>query len=223
MNAYLPNKFLQVFLHNQTGTRLNAFLQLLKKKSYTPCVGCDLLDTNDGLLVLLTRRKVCPFGAVELDHVKAHVKAGRPLLHMSNHPPLTRNDSQLGKVFGYSFKGEVLKPSPTAPCAPQPFDVPSCPNSSVFAAVGGTARFAICNGCEVRGTEAFEVIARYGNSSTSTAPFAIARNSAPNAGKIVAMGDSGLVGEPIRCNPGPGLKAGDNRLLMGCILSWLRS
>jgi hypothetical protein len=228
MKAYLPAKFLQVMLHHKGGdpARLDDLLDLLRELSFEPVVGIDLRDVSSwGLLLLPTRRLKCPFEQEELDRVVNFVSQGNPLFHLSNHSPLTEQDSCLGRLFGYRFHSIVrgsdragnLNVDPTSHCNP------------VFDTSIHDLHFTIHNSSIVSPDDSsFCVIADFSRSDLScgdpSGAFAIARPRTQDMGAIVALGDSGLLGKPMMPkNPGPGLRAGDNRELVKRILGWLKT
>ena len=121
MKAFLPSKFLQVALHARGGksARLDDLRDLLAELGFTTVIDVDLSTISDpGLLVLPTRQVRYPFEANELDVVVDYVGKGNPIFHLSNHPPLTTEDSRLGKLLGYQFHSVVQGTDPK-----QEFDV----------------------------------------------------------------------------------------------------
>jgi hypothetical protein len=226
MNAYLPSKFLQVTVHKNYPERLESLISLLEEINVEPVVDIDLLDiTAAGLLFLPTRQWKFPFENLEINFILDFVSKGNPLFHLSNHgPKLTVQDSVLGQEFGYRFQRTIKGFIPK-----QKFDVyPMSNPTSVFDPLDQNIHFTICNSSEVideSGT--FSVIADFSRSNVPegdrNAAFGIARPRSPETGAIVALGDSGLLGEPVPCYPGPGLHAGDNMELVKRILLWLRN
>ena len=227
MNAYLPSKFLQVALHHSGGNpaRLDELLKLLRQLAFKPVVGIDVRKiSKGGLLLLPTRQYKFPFEQDELDFIVNFVSQGNPLFHLSNHPPLTKQDTCLGQLLGYRFHSVVKGSDPS-----RSFEVYPTPHStSVFDSVDTNQHFSIRNSCIVSyDNDLFSVIADFSRSNLScgdpNAAFGIARPRKLETGAIVALGDSGLLGEPTSKNPGPGLHAGDNSELVKRILRWLRN
>ncbi|MGD2207119.1 MAG: hypothetical protein PVH17_10095 [Anaerolineae bacterium] len=229
MNAYLPREFLQVALHQRGGNpaRLDELFRLLEQLAFKPVVGIDLQKISKrGLLLLPTRQCRFPFEQGELDFIVSFLSQGNPLFHLSNHPPLTKQDTSLGQLLGYRFHSVVNGTDPHCD-----FEVYPTPHSvSVFESVDANLHFSIRNSCIVTyDNDSFSVIADFSRSNLSNgdpnAAFGIARprNLGTGAGAIVALGDSGLLGEPMSGNPGPGLHAGDNLELVKRILRWLQN
>jgi hypothetical protein len=227
MKAYLPSNFLQVALHQSGGNpaRLDELLKLLRQLAFKPIVGIDLRQISKrGLLLLPTRQAKYPFEQDELDFIVHFVSQGNPLFHLSNHPPLTKQDTRLGQLLGYRFRSVVKGSDPS-----RDFEVYPTPHStSVFGSVDTNLHFSIRNSCIVSyDSDSFSVIADFSRSALScgdpNAAFGIARPRNRETGAIVALGDSGLLGEPMASNPGPGLHAGHNLELIERILRWLRN
>ena len=227
MKAYLPTKFLQVALHQQGGDppRLGRFSALLSDLDFDPIIGVELLEIDTpGLLILPTRQCRFKFSTHEINFVQDYVSQGYPLFHLSNHPPLNIEDSRVGRRFGYTFVDVVKGISPQCN-----FDVfPLSNTRSIFVSLDRDPHFTIRNSSMVTfNIDGFFPIADFTRSRISCgkadAAFAIARPRVDTYGAIVVLGDSGLLGEPMAGNPGPGLGAGNNRDLVGCILQWLRN
>lgn len=226
MKAYLPSKFLQVALHANGGkpARLDDLRDLLAELGFTPVIDVELSTISDsGLLVLVTRQCRYPFEPQELEFIEDYVGKGNPIFHLSNHPPLTKEDSRLGKLLGYQFHSCVQGAD-----SKREFDVyPVSGYSSLFASIDPDRHFTIRNSCIVSPLQdTFTVIADFSRSDLSgvdpKSAFGIAQPRTKENGAIVALADSGLLGEPTPENPGPGLSAGNNRDLVGQILEWLR-
>jgi hypothetical protein len=227
MNAYVPSKFLQVALHRSGGNpaRLDKLLDLLRQLAFEPVVGKDIRKISKrGLLLLPTRQAKYPFEQDELDFTVNFVSQGNPLFHLSNHPPLTKQDTRLGQLLGYRFHSVVKGSDPMCN-----FEVYPTPHStSVFDSVDTNLHFSIRNSCIVScDSDSLTVIADFSRSDLScgdpNAAFGIARPRNFETGAIVALGDSGLLGEPMSRYPGPGLNVGDNMELVERILRWLRN
>ena len=223
MKAYLPSQFLQVALHQKRGqpNRLDELLNLLEQCAFVPVVGIDLLSISEsGLLLLPTRQFWSPFSRNALDFIVDFVSRGNPLFHLSNHPPLTIQDTRLGRRFGYHFRGVVFGAD-----IGREFQVYPLPHA-IFDADQPSLHFSVRNSCTISCGDAFSPIADFSKSSllcgNPSSAFGIARPRSAAGGAIVALGDSGILGEPSPNHPGPGLDAGDNRQLVERILRWLR-
>jgi hypothetical protein len=226
MKAYLPKKFLQVKLHKSNPTRLYDLLCLLRDLEFEPVSNIDLreIKKHDGLLLLPTRQYKIPFEQGELDFVINFISRGNPLFHLSNHCPLTIQDTCLGQLFGYRFH-DVVKGCDIN----RNFKVyPTLNSSLAFGSADINIHFSVRNSSIVSyDHDTFSVIADFSRSDLSCidpkAAFGIARSRNLETGAIVALGDSGLLGKPLPNNPGPGLGAGDNLELVKRILLWLRN
>ena len=224
MNIYIPAKFLQVTLHQNGGkpARLDDLLSLLKDLKFTPIVGIDIHDiSKNGVLLLPTRQKAHPFQKDEINLITDFISKGNPRFHLSNHPPLTDNDSALGNYFGYDFSG-VIKTNNN-----QNFDIYLSPGTFLTDDIEPDIHFTVRNTSivSIKG-EGFFVIADFSRSKIHTvnpdSAFGIAKSKTNKSGAIVALGDSGLLGEPTKRHPGPGLGEGDNLHLIKNVLVWLK-
>jgi len=102
--------------------------------------------------------------------------------------------------------------------------------TGVFDPIDSNLHFSIRNSSHILcKRETFKVIVDFNKSGISNAysnkAFDIARPRNPDtgAGAIIALGDSGLLGEPMCKNPGPGLRAGDNYELVKRMVLWLKN
>jgi hypothetical protein len=224
MNAYLPSKCLQVALHQQHPKRLEKLLQLLEDTGLKPNLGVSLSQLSQpGLLLLPSRQFKHTFDPGELDTIKDFINSGNSLFHLSNHPPLPKEDSRVGYCFGYRFENRWVKRSGTS-CDLDIYPTPE--GHLVFGPISDGLHFTVCNSCAISPHHSlFCVIADFSRSGLSTgnpqAPFGIARPRTARGGAIVALADSGLLGDPVPSNPGPGLGEGDNRELVRRITRWL--
>jgi hypothetical protein len=225
MNIYIPSKFLQVTLHQNGGkpARLDDLLFLLEDLNFNPYVGIDIHDIkDDGILLLPTRQKAHPFQKDEIDFLVDFISNGNPLFHLSNHPPLTDNDSFLGNYFGYKFSG-VVKTTNS-----HNFDIFVTPGTFLANENEANLHFTVRNTSIVSTKdEDFIVIADFSRSNVPNvnhySAFGLAKPRFNESGAIVALGDSGLLGEPTINNPGPGLGECDNLHLIRRILNWLKN
>jgi hypothetical protein len=225
MKAYLPAKFLQVALHQRGGNpaRLDRLFRLFGYLNLEPVMGIHITEIKDpGLLLLPTRQLKYPFDGDEISCILEFVSQGNPLFHLSNHYPLTIQDSILGQEFGYRFHGVIRGSNPA-----RDFDVyPLSGSNQLFDPSNSNMHFTIRNSSMLATEcEKFAPIADFSRSEITSgqnnAAFGIARSRDHRAGAIVALADSGLLGEPMPSNPGPGLEAGNNIDLVGSILLWL--
>ncbi|MGB6896382.1 MAG: hypothetical protein WBF37_10635 [Dehalococcoidia bacterium] len=230
MKAYLPSKFLQVTLHQKgcNPARLGTLLALLIELNFEPALGIDILTiAYPGLLLLPTRQCKFPFEDNEIRFIRDFISQGNPLFHLSNHYPLTKQDTVLGQEFGYRFHDVVKGFNKHRNFNVYPLSNPT----SIFHSLDAKMHFKIHNSSIVSDdSDTFITIADFSRSDISTgdrnAAFGIARPRNLETGAIVALGDSGLLGEPSPCypdNPGPGLNVGNNLDLVTRILLWLRN
>lgn len=167
MNAYLPSRFLQVALHERDGrpARLDKLLQVLRGLGFNPSVGIDLRAiSKPGLLLLPTRQLRFPFEQEELCFVVGFVSQGNSLFHLSNHPPLTQQDTRLGELLGYRFHGVVRGFDPR-----QDFEVYPTPSTDgPFHSLDTDLHFSIRNSCMISyDNESCSVIADFSRSVLS--------------------------------------------------------
>jgi hypothetical protein len=231
MKAYLPDKFLQVALHKGISNfaRLDKFITLLEKHGLSVDLSTPIESISEpGLLILTTRQKKYKFinDDPELEKISNFISAGNPLLHLSNHgnkpgtslPDFTIQDSKIGELFGYGFHGYTEGINPELKIFPTNVFMELISNIDL------ELNFSVCNSSMINHSEEFSIIADFSKSTlthgSERSAFGIAKPK-NKIGAIVALADSGLLGEPLPKNPGPGLEAGNNNELISIIIQWL--
>jgi hypothetical protein len=182
------------------------------------------------LVIATTREFNTPYEMWELEAIQDFVTAGKSLLHLSNHAPFPINDTILAERFGYKFQNTFYIHNSFN----HPYSVHL--NLELTKQIGIPAEcpaaFSInnCTGIEIIDPRflpfahlSSEVINKDNSEQASGEIFAIAGERNATSGRIVAIGDSGLIGVPMTRFPGPGLDSGDNNRLMKAVISWLVS
>jgi len=217
------------------GRRLAKFLNLLgecgieasfpsPEKLETQIVGADLI-------IATTRRS--NLSESDLAILVDAVKTGRSLLHLSNHRPYSSYDCSLAERLGYKFTDRCFVDKNKR----MPFDhfefvidLGKLPNYEKGFNHSKKVSITNCSSIDVQ-DKRFNILsvlpetcifARDGSAGGGEV-FAIACEKSDISGRIIAMGDSGLIGEPSSEHPGPGLGSGDNYAILRCITEWLVS
>jgi len=225
----LPDEEKYVEAKKSIGNRLKTFLRILEKETSNkpaPSEGklgelqSSLLKEFDTLVILTRMFFLAP---EELDYIQEFVKNGGNLLMMSNHPPFNEFDNPLAEIFGFSFQ------SPTYPWHRGGYGLTNVISSNLLnheITRDLNSGLIFNNSCRI------ELEKKGGNSILAKLPdepaplnnFAIAMDKpyGKESGKIVAVADSGFIGEDDTKNPGPGqIGKADNKKFITNIFMWL--
>lgn len=233
MKAIFAPGHLQSDLHigPTSGHRLACFLELLGEcgveASFPPSE--DLRAELDEANLIIATTRYSDFSERELGSLVNAVTAGRSLLHLSNHKPLPLYDCQFSQGFGYKFKNQSFVDRNRQ--IPFEFDI------NLGALPGYThdsnIRKVAINKCSSIAVhdDRFKTISVLPESCINAENredgggelFAVACKASGISGRIVAMADSGLIGEPFDQYPGPGLRVGENYEIVSEIIRWLAS
>ena len=211
------------------GLRLETFLSIVEKETGIKPVPSEgkvgelqtsILREFDTLVILTRMFFLSP---EELEDIKDFVKDGGNLLLMSNHPPFSEFDNPLSEVFGFSFQ------SPTYPWHRGFYGLTNIisPSKNTHEIMRGLqSGVFINNSCriELESKSGIDILATFPDEPEPSNIFAIAIDKpyGVESGRIVAVADSGFIGEDSTKNPGPGqMGKGNNKKFISNIFSWL--
>ena len=234
MKAIFAPGHLQSDLHlgETEGRRLEKFINLLAEygveASFPSSEDLETQIVNADLIIATTRR--FDFSDSELTTLVGAVKTGRSLLHLSNHRPFPLYDSPLAERLGYKFKNRCFIDKNQKMPFEFAINLGALPNCDSDSNIQMNVSINNCSSIEVQ-DKRFNTISvlpescvRAGDGVAAVGEvFAIACEKSNISGRIIAMGDSGLLGEPIAKFPGPGLEAGENYAILCSITKWLVS
>jgi hypothetical protein len=234
MKAIFAPGHLQSDLHigSTSGHRLARFLKLLGECGVEfsfPSLETLSAELDDANLIIATTRS-SDFPKSELEVLANAVASGRSLLHLSNHKPFPLYDSQFSQRLGYSFNNQkFVDRSREAPFEVE-VDLEGLPG---YSQGSGRIRKVSINNCSsiVVNNDRFNTIAVLPEGCINPEDdgdgrgelFAVACEASEYSGRIVAMADSGLIGEPFGRYRGPGLNVGENYEIVSEIIKWLVS
>jgi len=209
------------------GRRLEAFIAVMKSCGYSPEPSKGDPDElrlpmlqNYQCLVLTSR--INQFSQHELNDIPAFVSQGGSLLIMSNHPPFEAMDDVLARKLGFSYK------SLSYPWHKGMGGVTTIKDDCLKehpATKGLKKGIVFNNSCIISlKDKGFSTLALLPGESSPENIFAVAKDNlfGKKSGRVVAVADSGFVGESSTLFPGPGQwKMGDNAKFITQIFQWL--
>ncbi|MDP6778948.1 MAG: hypothetical protein QGI83_19500 [Candidatus Latescibacteria bacterium] len=233
MKAVLAPNHIQSRLHTEDtdGARLRRFVAVLERLGINPVFPSReaLPDALSGADLLVAPTRDNPYETEELDILSGFVKSGGSFLHLSNHKPYPLEDSKLAAYFGYTFLSEMYWARQRPTLMRVPLLAPAV--EALGLRCQPDLSFAVNNCCRVEPNDGSEAtaIATLGPDAVDTETqepaeghiFAIAKPACPAHGAIVAVADSGIIGEPYQSYPGPGLSKGDNEEIIAALVRWL--
>ena len=233
MKAILAPNHIQSRLHTEDtdGERLQRFVAALEEVGLDPVFPSpeELPDALSEAHLLVAPTKNNPYDPQELKVLQDFVRSGGSFLHLSNHAPYPLEDSKLAAPFGYTFPSETYLARQKGTL----FSVPLLPSVAevLGLSVSSDLSFSVNNCCRVAPTEGDghivlatlmgDTVDRQTQQSAEGKIFAIAKRPSQSHGAIVAIADSGFIGEPTHRYPGPGLSEGDNEEIVSALVRWL--
>jgi hypothetical protein len=224
-NKAVPKNFIQA-----RGERLSGFLRVIEDVSGVtpePSPGlpnelCSSYLDSYACLVLTTR--IFMLSREEIEDIRKFVTAGGSLLVMSNHPPFNKRDNKLATAFGFNFLSPVY-----------PWDMGQMGVTTIQGDDLGQhpitkeleQGIVFNNSCRIAISETAiaTILAYLPKESPPENIFALAMErsgGAQESGRIVAVADSGFVGQATTKAPGPGqFEKGDNATFLRNVVSWL--
>ncbi len=206
------------------GHRLEAFIEVMKACGYSPepSKGELLLPMLQNYQCLVLTTRIYQFSKQELKDIPAFVSQGGSVLIMSNHPPFEERDDALALKLGFSYRS---------------LDYPWHNGMGGVTTIRGGYLKAhpitndlkegiiFNNSCRIslKG-KGFSMLALLPEESPPENIFAVAKDNIfdKKSGRIVAVADSGFVGDSSTLFPGPGQwEMGDNAKFISQIFQWL--